>query len=404
LAGTDPLVHALVWSIGLNSLALIVISLLTTRSPLEELQSTLFVDVFRLEPGETHLVIHRSAASEDLFVLAQRILGAETAQRLFSIAARSQGRSGNLPDPTPAFITQLERELAGSVGAASAHAMVNRTAGGETISLQELMQIADETAQLMRYSNALASKSSELEEVANQLRSANEQLRTLDMQKDEFLSQVSHELRTPMTSIRSMSEILLSDADISDQHRRRFANIIQEESQRLTRLLDEILDMSFLEKGELDWRLTAVDVEPILESSLNIALVPMEGRQVKLIAGQRAGKVRVMADADRLAQVFLNVVANAVRHNHSAEPWVKVDSQLVGNTYEVTIEDNGAGIADELRSRIFEKFARGGTGGGFGLGLAISHQIMTRLGGKLEVLPKGEHGARFKMSMPALAD
>ena len=98
----------------------------------------------------------------------------------------------------------------------------------------ELIDIADETQRLMETSRELSDKSAELTMMTNELRNANQQLRQLDLQKDEFLSQVSHELRTPMTSIRSFSEILLSPETVTEEERDRFMTIINEESQRLT--------------------------------------------------------------------------------------------------------------------------------------------------------------------------
>ncbi|MEO1613853.1 MAG: sodium:solute symporter, partial [Pseudomonadota bacterium] len=120
--GDDPLVHATAWSVGINAAALIAVSLASRMRPLERLQAALFVDVFRTEPSRVLGVVRRSAASTDLYILAQRILGGRAATELFHAAARSQGKTEGLADPTPEFISRLERALAGSIGAASAHA------------------------------------------------------------------------------------------------------------------------------------------------------------------------------------------------------------------------------------------------------------------------------------------
>ena len=191
--------------------------------------------------------------------MAQRILGNATAQRLFDEMAREQGRDGGLPLPTNEVISRLERELAGSIGAASAHAMVSRIAGRETVGMTELIDIADETQKFIETSRQLAEKSEELEQAAQQLRQANRRLLELDAQKDEFLSQVSHELRTPMTSIRSFAEILLSEDGVETDNRQRFVGIIHEECKRLTRLLDEILDINRLEAGTMQVHLNDLD-------------------------------------------------------------------------------------------------------------------------------------------------
>ncbi|MEO1689450.1 MAG: sodium:solute symporter, partial [Pseudomonadota bacterium] len=185
LTGMDPLVHAVFWSLSVNAGLLVAGSMLQAPRPLEWLQAALFVDAFRTDAAETAGVVRRFPASEDLFILAQRILGADAARVLFREAALEQGRDG-LPAPTDRFVQRLERELAGSVGSASAHAMVTQAAGGETISLSELMRIADETAQLLEYSAEVERKSRQLEATAAQLREANDRLRELDARKDDF--------------------------------------------------------------------------------------------------------------------------------------------------------------------------------------------------------------------------
>lgn len=400
LGGGDPIVHATGWSLGVNIVLLLVVSLMTRRRPLERLQATLFVGIFGTPAAASHQYVLRSAPSEDLFILAQRILGTEPARRLFSLAAQEQGRGSGLPEPTPDFITKLERNLAGSIGAASAHALVSRTADGETISLPDLMEIADEAAQLMATTQALAAKSREAEEAARQLRIANISLQAIDVQKDEFLSQVSHELRTPMTSIRSFSQIMRDNEDLSTAQQQRFVNIIHDESQRLTRLLDEILDMKALELSDSAPPLTLVNAEIFLQKAIDAVLAPTVPGLVTFHSGPRAKKAMVTANADRLVQVFVNVLGNAIKHNTSDAPWVRVESRIVGDTYEVIIEDNGGGVRHTLPDEIFEKFTTGDTSpGSSGLGLPISRKIMQQFGGDLELLPPGANGARFRISL-----
>ena len=404
LEGVDPLVHATVWSLGINTAILVGVSLVTRQSPLERLQSTLFVDVFGSAPAQAMGVVQRSATRGDLFLLAQRTLGLEPALALFRSAARAQGKSGDFPDPSPAFISRLEQELAGSVGAASAHAMMRKTVSGETISTSELMDIADEAAQLVRASQALEAKSLEAERTAEQLRAANERLRALDVLKDEFLSQVSHELRTPMTSIRSFAEILRNDPALDDETRQRFAQVIQGESERLTRLLDEILDLNFLEEEGRSIPLTRIDAEDVIESAAEIALAAAD-RPVRLEWGRRAGSAFVMANADRLSQVFINLISNGIKHNPGPDIEIRIESRIDGDAYLVAVEDNGPGVPEDIRERVFEKFFRGGVSGGAGLGLPISRGILQAFGGTLGLTERASvgashRGARFVVRLP----
>ena len=207
IAGLDPTVHAVVWSLSLNAITFTLVSLVTFPDPIERLQGAQFVNVLE-HTGPSRFWTASVAGSEDLMIMSQRILGAVEAQKFFRQSAQSQGLSGHLPEPTPAFVEALERELAASVGAAAAHAMVSQIVGSSAVSVQDLLAVADESAQMLEYSSQLEQKSRELSETAEQLRTANEKLTQLSLQKDGFLSQISHELRTPMTSIRSFSEIL----------------------------------------------------------------------------------------------------------------------------------------------------------------------------------------------------
>ena len=420
LSGVDPLVHSLFWSLSANTLLLVLVSLCRDPRPLERLQSTLFVDAFRTPAEATSGLIRRSAATYDISVLAHRMLGAEEAQRLLREAqgggdaggdgrGSSVGSAGSGGVANSAFISLLERRLASSVGAASAHAMISQVITGETISLDELIKIADETQRIREYSHRLEQKSQQLEATASQLSQANDRLTRLDAEKNEFLSQVSHEVRTPLTSIRSFAEILVATRDLESTDADRFLRIIHEESMRLTRLLDSTLELSLLEHGELPWEVRRLDPELALDNAIRTCEGLAINTRVQLLAGERAKNVLVEADADRLSQVFINLIANAIKYNRSASPWVRVSSRVHGNSYEVLVEDNGAGIRADERELIFSKFRRGWahtqtSEAGAGLGLAISWQIVHRLGGSLVLLPDAGSGAAFRVALDRCPD
>jgi len=407
LTDLDPLIHALFWSLTINSGLFVLISLVFQPAPLERIQGRLFVDVFESDSQEATRYIRRTATGRDLFVLAQRILGADPAHRLFTDMASREGSAGARPVIDDSFINRLERQLAGNVGAASARAMISQVTTGEQISLAALMRIADETQEVIEYSQQLKQKSEELGVTARQLQEANERLRQLDQQKDDFLSQVSHEVRTPLASIRSFSEILLDNEDLDPSQQRRFARIIHGESERMTRLLDEILDLSLLERGETRWALGAVDAETVLERAIEASSGLASRAAVRLDIEERVGQAVVEADADRLSQVFINLLSNAIKYNDGEHPEVRIKSRIDGDRYEMVIENNGPGISPSDRARIFQKFSRGWSQKqsdrtGAGLGLAISWQIMNRLGGTLELMPETGAGATFRVSLPVI--
>lgn len=406
LDGLDPLAHAAFWSLSVNVLILSIGSLVTNQSSLERIQASLFVDVFRRGSRSHGNFVRGSATANDLYFVAERVLGEKRAAALFATAARESGVEPAFLDPTPEFIGRLERELAGSIGAASAHVMLSKVVAGGDISLEEMMQMADETQQVREYSQQLEKTSEELRLTAQKLEDANMQLRILDNQKDEFLSQVSHEVRTPMTSIRSFSEILMEPGSLDDSQRQRFVSTIHKESMRLTKLLDEILDLSALERGERSWENAPIDAEEALDRALSVCDALMRQKNMRIELGERAHTTMVEGDADRLCQVFINVISNAVKYNDADAPMMRVSSQLRAGYYVVDISDNGPGIARRNRTMIFEKFWRGvegaGDQGGAGLGLAISKQIITRMDGTLELVQGPLPGACFRVRLPVI--
>jgi signal transduction histidine kinase len=319
---------------------------------------------------------------------------------VFQAHAQRQGKAGYLPDVTPDFIDLLERELAGSVGAATAHAMVSQITEGVSVSVEDLIAVADEAAQIMEYSNKLQAKSAEQDRTARQLREANDKLTSLSVQRDAFLGQISHELRTPMTSIRAFSEIL-RDGGTSGPEQQKYAGIIQDEAVRLTRLLDDLLDLSVLENGQVVLNRQSGSLRDLIDRSVAAAGVRDGGIKVLRQRGDEA--FVLTTDLDRLSQVFINLIANAQKYCSAASPELRIGVKRIGAATVVDFIDNGRGISADLQPVMFEKFSRvgdHGKAGGAGLGLAICREIMGRLGGAVDYLP-GQGGAAFRVTLPA---
>ncbi|WDR06895.1 ATP-binding protein [Devosia rhodophyticola] len=399
LSGLDPLVHSVFWSLFLNTTTLVLVSLITSQSALERLQATLFVDAFRRQGRSEPHFMRGSATSNDLFFVAQRVLGAERATILFAGLPRAGG------DTSPEFIARLERELAGSIGAASAHVMLSKVVSGEAISLEEVMQMADETQQVIEYSQQLERTSAALRSTADQLEVANLQLREVDQQKDDFLSQVSHEVRTPMTAIRSFAEILLEGDKLDTMDRQRFVATIHEESLRLTDLLDEILDLSALESGKRDWVNRPVDAEIALDRAVRVCDALARQRGIAITVGPRAATAIVAGEPHRLSQVLINLISNAIKYNDAKHPEIGVQSRISGADYIIEVRDNGPGIAEADRAKVFHKFYRGGRSAGAreagaGLGLPISREIIASMNGTLDLIEHEEAGALFAVTLP----
>jgi Na+/proline symporter/nitrogen-specific signal transduction histidine kinase len=400
IAGMDPIVHSVMWSLTLNAAAFFLVSMASFPSPIERLQGAQFVNVFDHSVGPRGWT-GSVGQSEDLMIMSQRILGARDAQTLFQNTAEQQGRPGLMPEPTPAFLQRLERELSGSVGAATAHAMVGQIVGGSTVSVEDLMAVASESAQILEYSGQLEAKSGELSRTAAKLRDANEKLTQISVQKDAFLSQVSHELRTPMTSIRAFSEILRDNDGLDVSEKTRYSGIIHNEALRLTRLLDDLLDLSVLESGQVSLNMRHGTVADVLDHAIATTQAGSDST-LKIRRRRGAEAVALHSDLDRLAQVFINLITNAQKYCDAPTPELSIAVHDLSGQIVVDFVDNGSGVPADAQGMVFEKFARvsGDKAGGAGLGLAICREIMQRLGGDVQYLA-GQSGGAFRVILPA---
>ena len=271
-----------------------------------------------------------------------------------------------------------------------------------SMTVSDLMDVAGEAQRAMKEAQRLEIATSELERTARQLREANDKLTALSVQKDAFLGQISHELRTPMTSVRAFSEILKTP-DLSDEDRARFAGIIHDEAGRLTRLLDDLLDLSVLESGQAQLDVSAANLHDLIERALNAASATRAERAFTIDRDIPTEHLGVITDPDRLLQVLINVITNARKYCDADRPVLRIRvARRPANGPAIDIIDNGAGIDAARQSLIFEKFSRlndPARAGGAGLGLAICREIMLTLGGDISYLP-GQGGAAFRIVLP----
>jgi signal transduction histidine kinase len=249
----------------------------------------------------------------------------------------------------------------------------------------------------------LEAKSEELARTAEKLQEANKKLTALSVQKDAFLSQVSHELRTPMTSIRSFSEILRDGDALSGDDLKRYAGIIHEEGVRLTRLLDDLLDLSVLENGQVSLNMARGPVKDVVARAMRTAQAANSAVRMTFDAQD----VTVATDMDRLGQVFINLITNAQKYCDAENPHLHIAISQDAGRVRISFSDNGTPISADAQRVIFEKFARleSASGPGAGLGLAICREIMARLGGDItfEADPDGNRFVVWLNAEKALA-
>jgi two-component system phosphate regulon sensor histidine kinase PhoR len=230
-------------------------------------------------------------------------------------------------------------------------------------------------------------------------------LRHLEQVRTEFVANVSHELRTPLTAIHGYLETLLGGALDEPEHARRFLEIVFRHTERLGRLLNDLADLSNIELGRVALHLEPTRLEEVVDSTLAIIRAKADGGGVTVAAVLPSGLPAVHADRDRVAQILINLVDNAVKYT-PAGGRVEVSAALpVAGTVEVAVADTGIGIPRADLPRITERFyrvdkARSRELGGTGLGLAIVKHLVLAHGGELCIDSEMGRGTVVRFTLP----
>ena len=230
------------------------------------------------------------------------------------------------------------------------------------------------------------------------------ELRRLEQVRTDFAANVSHELKTPLTSIRGFVETLQAGAIDNPEMAHKFLNIIMMETERLTRLINDILSISKLESGDDEVAIERIRLDKKAQDVCDMLSIHAQEKQITVNCSTGNTPVYIMGNPDRVEQLLINLTENAIKYN---EPGGSVTVQVFANDQEanVTISDTGIGIAEENLPRLFERFYRVDKGrsrqmGGTGLGLAIVKHIVRSMNGEIEVNSKLGEGTEFLVTLP----
>ncbi|MBL8332698.1 MAG: histidine kinase [Rubrivivax sp.] len=389
LTGMDNLTHALFWSLLANTALYVGVSLAWPPSAREASQALHFVDVFERD-GESQAFWRGRAEVRDLLELTGRFLGADRAVLLFAGYAKAQGVLDVAHLKADAQLVQwVETQLAGAIGSASARVMVASVVQEETLELDDLRRIVEE---------------------ARELRHVNERLTSLDKLKDDFMSSVTHELRTPLTSIRALAELMRDDPTMEADQRQQFLGLIVGEGERLSRLVNQVLDMAKIESGHAEWHSADVDLRALVQHAVQATgeLFRERGAQVLVQLPPDSHPLPTLrADPDRLLQVMINLLSNAAKFVPTEGGRVEVRLRATEQGARVEVHDNGPGVPPGQQQAVFEKFRQGSHADpagnrpqGTGLGLPISRQIVEHFGGRLWLKSEPGQGACFGFDLP----
>ncbi|EBH4250031.1 cell wall metabolism sensor histidine kinase WalK [Listeria monocytogenes] len=234
------------------------------------------------------------------------------------------------------------------------------------------------------------------------------QIRHLENVRSEFVTNVSHELKTPVTALKGFAETLLDGAMYDEVLLKKFLTIIKEESDRLHRLIMDILALSRIEQNPVAENVELVDVDEVIEQSARTIFEMATEKNIRVtIPEKTSASVMIETGRDKLQQIIINLLSNAINYTPVDG---KVEVKLIEQEAEVIIEvtDNGIGIPAKDIDRVFERFyrvdkARSRHSGGTGLGLSIVKHLVENCGGRIEVESQEEVGSTFRVTLPKKA-
>ena len=268
-------------------------------------------------------------------------------------------------------------------------------------------RVAEKTENLTKAYERLQVSNKNLAIVNRELEEANKKLKELDQLKSDFISIVSHELRTPLTSIKAFAELILMKPQMSKDKQQRLLRIINAETDRLARLINDILDITKIEAGKMGWRIGKLSVEDVIQTSVAGIQPLADAKSLHIHTSVEPYMPHIMGDRDRLIQVMTNILSNAIKFTPQGGS-IRINARLERTPRpQILVEtsDTGVGIKREELEGIFEKFRRTGdlltsSAEGTGLGLAISRQIIEHHGGEIWATSDMGYGSTFTFSLP----
>lgn len=230
------------------------------------------------------------------------------------------------------------------------------------------------------------------------------ELKRLENVRKDFVANVSHELRTPIASIKGYAETLMGGAMEDPAYAKDFLRIIHEDSGRLAKLIDEILDLSKIESGKMNFSFRPVEIASVIKRVMSIVANQAKARSISISCNIPTGIPAVNGDEGRLAQVVLNLMDNAIKYTPEGGS-VAVSASAEGKSVRVDVKDTGIGIPEKDLPRIFERFYRVDKAhsrelGGTGLGLSIAKHIVQVHKGELRVISEQGKGSTFSFTIP----
>ncbi len=348
---------------------------------------------------------------------SRQFLAAAPAQRVEVVALAPMEKTPLLQDPV---FSELLRPVlvAGLIALAISIVLAALITRSVTRPMQHVATASDRIARGDYDQRVPIEGPSEVKEMATNFNVMSQKVRDTQQSQRDFLANVSHELKTPLTSIQGFSQAIKDGVTQDSESLRKSGAIIYEEAMRMARMVSELLDLSRIESGQIVMRHEPVQIDRVVLGVIEKMNLRAQQNQIELIAQVPNDLPVINGDGDRLAQVFSNLIDNALKHTSPGGKVTVSARSLSGSSVvkrgkpwpggvEVAVGDTGSGIPPEDLPHIFERFyqvdksrARSGSSGNLGLGLAIVKQIITAHGGSINVESVIGLGTRFVVTLP----
>ncbi len=290
--------------------------------------------------------------------------------------------------------------------AAEAMSLVRATDDAAVVRMARAYDAQMQSDKLLALAAAAALRDSEarLRRAVVDISDKNAQLMEASRQQSSFIANMSHELRTPLTGILGFTELLLSEGPLLDEQRQAVLEI-ETSGQVLLTLVNDILDESKIEAGQMTLEVGCVDLKVLVDSVLE-AMSELADRKSLYLVAAVPEAAQALGDAFRLKQVMTNLVGNAIKF--TADGGVTIACAAVGDSWRISVTDTGIGMNEETRSRLFQKFKQADSSmtrrfGGTGLGLAIAQSLVVMHGGEIGQDSTFGRGSTFWFTLPAFA-
>ncbi|GAA0873397.1 ATP-binding protein [Gangjinia marincola] len=395
-----PVTHAFFWSMVFNVMFYMIFSVLKKGNYRERNYAEMVVNAASYGALQENAFVWKGQANKsDIENVLTRFLGEKRTKRALDIFFRKYKIDPKQEQGDARLVNFSEKLLTGSIGAASAKLMIGSVVKEQPVTLVEVLKILEENKETIHANKKLQQQSYDLKRLTKNLQDANNKLIEQDKQKDDFLDTVAHELKTPTASIRAASEVIADSDDMPIELKQKFLNNIVKDADRLSILINNILDLEKLSSGREIMNKTENSLKMTIHKAKDgiyqLALKKGVDVEIRIVED-----INLMYDEDRILQVFTNLLSNSLKFVPEKNGKIIINSKIDGEFVVLSFEDNGKGIPIEDIDYVFDKFYQSNNQTikkplGSGIGLAISKHIIESHNGIIYIDRQFVNGARF---------